>query len=175
MHVLGHLRCPGESIKSSEPSSFGEIERGSLSSKDNLFPCDPSRHLPPSSHPSTSLVPSVVDPIDLDGALPVNRCPSRECLIRHVSWRVLHLVAPSGLRRHRLSGSRWALNLYLLCFCFGAVSCVLRASGIVVRTQWAPPITRKRTPGLTKPVVLLLSCVSVLPFDWNTGGANSRS
>jgi len=33
-------------------------------------------------------VPSVVAPIVLDGAFPVNRCPSRVHLIRHVSWRV---------------------------------------------------------------------------------------
>jgi len=70
MHVLGHLRCPRESIWSSEPSSFGGIERGSLSSKNNLFPFDPSRLFPPSSHPSTSLVPSVVAPIVVDGAFP---------------------------------------------------------------------------------------------------------
>ena len=64
VHVLGHVRCPGESIWSSygrcakswtvpdrRISSFGGIERGSLRSKDNLFPCDPSRPFPPSSHP----------------------------------------------------------------------------------------------------------------------------
>jgi len=74
-----------------------------------------------------------------------------------------------------LSGCRLASNLYLLCLCFGAVSCARRASGIVIRIQWAPPITRKRTPGLTKPVVFLLSGVLFWPFDWNTVGANSGS
>jgi len=76
MHVLGHLRCPGESTQSREPISFGRIERGSISSKDNLSPCDPSRPSPSSSHPSTSIVPSVVAPIVLDGAFPVNLCSS---------------------------------------------------------------------------------------------------
>jgi len=175
MHVLGHVRCPRESMESSEPSSFGAIERGSLSSKDNLFPCDPSRPFPPSSHPSTSLVPSVVAPIVLGGAFPVNHFPSRVRLIPHVSWRVSHLVVLGGFRRYWLSGCRLARNLYLLCLCFGAVFCVRRGSAIVIRIQWALQITRKRTPGLTKPVVLLLSCALFLPFVWNPVGANSGS
>ena len=120
-------------------------------------------------------MPSVVAPIVLDGAFPVNRGPSRVRLIRHVSWRVSHLVAPGDFRLYWLSGCRFALNLYLMCLCFGAVSCVRRASSSVIRIQWAPPITRRRTPGLTKPVVLLLSCVLLLPFDWNAVGANSGS
>jgi len=68
--------CPRESILSSKASSFGGIEIGSLSSKDHFFLRDPSR---PSS---TVVVPidipsaSVVAPILLDGAFPINRCPS---------------------------------------------------------------------------------------------------
>jgi len=88
IHVLGHLRCSGESICSSKPISFGGIEKGSLSFEDNLFSSDPSRPFPPSSHPSTSRVPSGVAPIVLDGAFAVNRCPFRVSFIRHVFWRV---------------------------------------------------------------------------------------
>ena len=93
-HVLEHLWCPGERTLSREQSSLRGIESGSLSSKDNLFPCDPSRPFPPSSHPSTSLALSVVAPIVLNGAFPVNRCPFRVRLIRHVSWRASHPRAP---------------------------------------------------------------------------------
>jgi len=103
MHVLGHLKFPGESVQSSEPSSFGGIERDSLSSRDDLFPCDHSRHVSPSSHPSTSLVLSVVAYTVLDGAFPGTRPFSRVCLIRHVSWRVLHGVSTGG----RLCRGRW--------------------------------------------------------------------
>ena len=140
------------------------IERGSLSSKDNLFPCDPSQTFSPSSHPSASPVPSVIAPIVLDGVFPISRCPFRVRLIRNVSWRFSRLAAPCGFRLYLLSGCRLALNVYLLCLRFGAVSCGRRASGILIRVQCAPPITRKSAHGLKKPVLLLLSCVLFFLF-----------
>jgi len=64
------------------------IERSSSSSKDEGVPHDRSRSSPPSSHPSTSLVPSVVALIVLDAALPITHLFSRGLLIRHTSWLV---------------------------------------------------------------------------------------
>jgi len=42
-------------------------------------------------------MPSIVAPIVLDGAFPVNRCPSRVRLIRHVSWRVSQTPPPPAV------------------------------------------------------------------------------
>jgi len=92
MHVLGHLWCADESIKPGEPSSFGGIERGSLTSEDTLFPCDTSRSSQLLSYPATSSMPSVVAPMVLDGAFPATRCCAQVRLIRHVAWR----VSPGG-------------------------------------------------------------------------------
>jgi len=51
-------------------------------------------------------VPSVVAPIVLGGAFPVNRCPSRVRLIRHVSWRVSQEARfPAAVPRSGVDGA----------------------------------------------------------------------
>ena len=90
MHVLGHRMCPRESMEASEQSFFGGIERGNVSSKDIIFPCDPSR--PFSTDVAPIDVPSALRrrPHRLGRGLPRQPFPYRVRLIRPVSWRVLH-------------------------------------------------------------------------------------
>jgi len=66
------------------------------------------------------------------------------------------------------------MNLYFPCFCLGPVLCVRRASGIVLRSQWAPLITWKITLGRTKSLVLLLSFVLIFAIQLKHSGCQIR-
>jgi len=139
----------------------GDPRRASCSSLANpvcsCFSCRKPPASSPSSHPSTSFAFFVVDAIVLKRGFPITRCSSRVRLLRHMSWRVSDLIASGDFRLYWLSSCRLALNLYILCLCFGAVSCVRRAAGVEIRTQWASLIRLQMTPLLTEYVVLILT------------------